>query len=90
MVEKESKKFPIKIEGIGFSDCTRGNVSDHSNLKILSPKQILQRLPIALAQVKAGNTSENLNEIRQIIHFLYKESKVTRKSYNNIMNSIKL
>ena len=35
-------------------------VSDHSNLKILSPKQMLQRLPIALAQVKAGNTSENL------------------------------
>ena len=40
--------------------------------KILSPKQILQRLPIALAQVKAGNTSENLlSEIRQIIHSLY-------------------
>ena len=34
--------------------------SDHSNLKILTPKQMLQRLPIALAQVKAGNTSENL------------------------------
>ena len=38
----------------------RGKVSNHSNLKKLSPKQILQRLPIALAQVKAGNTSENL------------------------------
>ena len=34
--------------------------SDHSNLKILSLKQMLQRLSIALAQVKAGNTSENL------------------------------
>ena len=43
-------------------------VSDHSNIKIISLKQILQRLPIALAQVKSGNTSENLlNEIRQII-----------------------
>ena len=41
-------------------------------LKILAPKQILQRLPIALAQVKAGNTSEDLiNEIRQIIYSLY-------------------
>ena len=41
-------------------------------LKILTPKQMLQRLLIALAQVKAGNTSENLlNEIRQIIYFLY-------------------
>ena len=46
-------------------------VSGHSNLKILSPKQMLQRLPIALEQVKAGNTSENLlNEIRQFIYSL--------------------
>ena len=42
-----------------------GKVSDHSNINILSPKQMFKRLPIALAQVKAGNTSENvLNEIR--------------------------
>ena len=42
------------------------------DLKVLTTKQMLQRLPIALAQVKAGNTSENLlNEIRQIIYFLY-------------------
>ena len=43
-----------------------------TGLKILTPKQLLQRLPIALAQVKAGNNSENLlNEIRQIIYSLY-------------------
>ena len=60
-------------------------------LKILSIKQMLQRLPIALAQVKAGNTSENLlNEIRQIIHSLYRDKEITEKAYNNIMNSIKL
>ena len=42
-----------------------GKVSDHSNINILSPKQMFKRLPIALAQVKAGNRSENvLNEIR--------------------------
>ena len=42
------------------------------HLKILTPKQILQRLTIALAQVKAGNTSENLlNEILQITYSLY-------------------
>ena len=41
-------------------------------LKILSPKQMLQKLPIALAQIKAGNNSESLlNEIRQIIYSLY-------------------
>ena len=60
-------------------------------LKILTPKQMLQRLPIALTQVKAGNTSENLlNEIRQIIYSLYQAKEITKKVYNNIMNSIKL
>ena len=45
-------------------------------LKILTPKQMIQRLPIALAQVKAGNTSENLlNEIRQIIYSLHRAKK---------------
>ena len=69
----------------------RDKVSDHLNLKILSPKQMLQRLPIALAQVKAGNTSENLlNEIRQIIYSLYRAKEITKKVYNNIINSIKL
>ena len=54
---------------------------------------MLQRLPIALSQVKAGNTSENLlNEIRQIIFFLYREKKVTKKSiqqYNEFNKVIK-
>ena len=50
-----------------------------------------QRLPIAVAQVKGDNTSENLlNEIREIIYSLYQEKEVTKKAYNNIMNSIKL
>ena len=48
-------------------------------LKILTRKQMLQRLTIALAQVKAGNTSENLlNEIRQIIYSLYQGKEVTK------------
>ena len=52
---------------------------------------MLQRLPIALAQVKGGNTSENLlNKIRQIIISLYREKKVTKKVYNNVIHSIKL
>ena len=60
-------------------------------LKILSHKQMLQRLPIAPGQVKAGNTSENLlNQIRQIIYSLYRAKEITKKVYNNIMNSIKL
>ena len=60
-------------------------------LKILSSKQVLQRLPIALAQVKAGNASKNLlNKIRQIIYSFYREKGSTKKVYNNIINSIKL
>ena len=58
-------------------------------LKILTPKQMLQRLPIALAQVKAGNNSENLlNEIRQIVYSLYQSKQITKKVYNNIIDSI--
>ena len=46
---------------------------------------MLQRLPVVLAQIKAGNTSENLlTEIRQIIHSLYQEKEVTKKAYNNV------
>ena len=57
------------------------------DLKILTPKQMLQRLLIALAQVKAGNTSKNLlNEIRQMIYFLYRAKETTKKVYNKIMN----
>ena len=52
---------------------------------------MLQRLPITLAQVKEGNTFENLlNEIRQIVYSLYRAKEITKKVYNNIMNSIKL
>ena len=55
-------------------------------LKILTPKQMLQRLPIAHAQVKTGNTFENLlNEIRQITYSLYRANEITKKVYNNIM-----
>ena len=51
-----------------------------TGLKILTPKQMLQRLPIALAQVKAGNNSENLlNEIRQIVYVLYQSKKSLKK-----------
>ena len=60
-------------------------------LKMLTPKQMLQRIPIALAQVKAGITSENLlNEIRQIIFSLYQEKEITKKVHSNTINSIKL
>ena len=60
-------------------------------LKILTPNQMLTRLPIALAQVKVGNNSESLlNEIRQIVYSLYQSKEITKKVYNNIINSIKV
>ena len=62
-----------------------------TELEILTPKQMLQRLPIALAQVKAGNNSESLlNEIRQIVYSLYQSKEITKKVYNNIIKSIQV
>ena len=50
---------------------------------------MLQRLPIALAQVNAGNNSENLlNEIGQIVYSLYQSKQIIKKVYNNIIKSI--
>ena len=58
---------------------------------MLTAKQTLQRLPVAPAQVKVGDTSEDLlNEIRQIIYSLFRAKIITKQVHNNIMNSIKL
>ena len=66
---------------------TKANIG--KGLKILTPKQMLQRLLIALAQVKAGNISQNLiNEIRQIIYSLYQSKVISKKVYNNLMRSL--
>ena len=60
-------------------------------IKILTPKQIFQGLPIAVAQVKAGNDSKNLlNEIRQIVCSMYQSKEITKKVYNNIIKSIRM
>ena len=51
-----------------------------TGLKILTPKQMFQRLSIALVKVKAGNNSENLlNEINQIVYSLYQSKEITKK-----------
>ena len=73
----EEKKLAKEQEGTG--------------LKILTPNQMLKRLPIPLAQIKAGNNSESLlNEIRQIAYSLYRSKEITKNVYNNIINSIKV
>ena len=79
----ESKIFSAKFKGAGILNL------DHSRLKALTPKQILQRLPMAFAQVKTGNNSESLlSEIRQIVYSLYQSKQITKKVYNNIIKSI--
>ena len=67
----EAKKLAKEQEGTG--------------LKILTPIQMLKRLPTALAQIKAGNNAESLlNEIRQVAYSLYRSKEITKKVYNNI------
>ena len=68
---------------------SKQNETEGKGLKILTPKQMLQRLPIALAQVKGGNNSESLlNEIRQIVYSLYQSKQITKKVYNSIIEPI--
>ena len=81
----ESKIFLTKSKGTGILNL------DHSDLKVLTHKEMLQRLPIAHAQVKPGNNSESLlNEIRQIVYSLYQSKQITKKVYNNIIKSINI
>ena len=73
----EAKKLAKEQEGTG--------------LKMLTPNQMLKRLTIALAQIKAGNNSESLlNEFMQIVYSLYRSKEITKKVYNNIIKSIKV
>ena len=102
MIKNLNKFYNLREEVINFfrdytemlSDAkynAKQNKTEGTGLKILTPKQMLQRLPIALAQVKAGNNSESLlNEIRQIVYSLYQSKQITKKVYNNIIKSIQL
>ena len=58
-------------------------------LKILTPSQMLSRLPISLAQLKAGNNSQKLkNEIRQLLYSLYRSKKLTKNVYKSLVDII--
>ena len=59
------------------------------DLEILTPNQMLSRLPITLAQLKAGNNSEKLkNEIRQLLYSLYRSKKLTKQLYKSLVDII--
>ena len=69
------------------------DINKHSQegkgIKILTPNQMLNRLPITLAQLKAGNNSEKLkNEIRQLLYSLYRSKNMTKQLYNNLIKHI--
>ena len=88
---KGQKRFSDDYDSNGWSSGS-GNVvskSKGTGLKILTDKQMLNRLPILLAQIQAGNNSIKLkNEIRQILYSLYRSKALTKTVYNNLIKSI--
>ena len=85
----DASKFYDDYSLMMFETKTKARATKGTELKILTPRQMLQRLPIALAQVKAVNNSENLlNEIKQIVYSLYKSKQITKRVYNHIIEFI--
>ena len=84
--------FPLKAKKRVKDDlCEKVKAKEATWLRILTPKQMFQRLTIALAQGKTGNTSECLlNETRKMIHSFYRAKEIAKKVHNNIRNSIKV
>ena len=86
---KKTKK-PDKILKVVKEILNSNKQNQEGNgLKILIPNQMLSRLPITLAELKAGNNSEKLkNEIRQLLYSLYRSKNMTKQVYNNLINYI--
>ena len=84
-IEKPSEIIDIVEKVLNLN---KQNHQGHG-LKVLTPDQMLSRLPISLAQLKAGNNSEKLkNEIRQLLYSLYRSKKLTKTIYNHLINAI--
>ena len=82
-------KFYDDFSSMMSEEKAKAKATKGTELKILTPKQMLQRIPIALAQVKAGNNSEHLlNGLRKIVYSFYQSKEITRKVYNNIIKSM--
>ena len=86
--EKETEN-PNEIVNIVASILEFNRQQQGQGLKILTPSQMLSRLPISLAQINAGNNSKNLkNEIRQLLYSLYCSKNITKEVYNNLIKYI--
>ena len=84
-------KNPVKVIDVAEKVNDYSKQQKGKRFKILTTKQILQKLPMALTQVKTSNTFKNvLNEIGQIIYFLCRKNKIFRKLHNNMMDLIQL
>ena len=87
--EKGQKRFSDDYDSNGWSSGS-GSKAKGAGLQILNSKQMLNRLPILLAQIQAGNNSIKLkNEIRQILYSLYRSKLLTKTVYNNLIKSIR-
>ena len=87
-IEKPDKILKIVEEILNFNK-TIQKESRGQGLKILTPTQMLSRLPITLAQLKAGNNSEKFkNEIRQLLYSLYRSKKLTKQLYKSLIDII--
>ena len=85
------REMVLNVFKSGIFQVSQKGEGANEMLKMLTLNQRLKRLPTALAQVKAGNNSESLlNEIRQIFYSLYRSKEITKKVYNNKINSIKV
>ena len=91
-LKKEVKKEVDKMMKRIRQKSSSGSETEYKTgkgLKIMTPNQLLTRLPILLAQKKAGNYSQKLNnEIRQIIYSLYSSKNMSKSVYNHLMNTI--
>ena len=84
-IEQPEKILKLVKETIDFNKQNKIG----KGLKILTPDQMLSRLPITLAQLNAGNNSEWLkNKIRQSFYSFYRSKKLTKQIYKNLINSI--
>ena len=81
--QRQKDAFGKKVEQL------KNGKQEATGLKIMTPNQLLTRLPILLAPKKAGKISQKLNnEIRQITYSLYSSKSLSKKVYNHLMNSI--
>ena len=87
-IENEDPELIVKIveKILKFN---KQNQQKGQGIKILTPNQMLNRLPIALAQLQAGNNSNKLkNEIRQLLYSLCRSENMTEQIYKSLINII--